>query len=506
MNRSSKILVALLALLSTAQLALPPRFRRPRVRVVDFNAPPRDWSQFNYDVHHSGSNADEDGINPGNVATLQRIFQTKLPAVTDGAPILWSANSKRRTEQRLFLTATNGTLFSLSGDGELLWQTTAPPGPRWTTSSPALDPAREWVYSYALDGRVHKYAIRSGEEFVGGGWPALVTKKPDVEKGSAALSVATTINGTSFLYATVAGYPDPGDAGDYQGHIVAIRLPDARTSTFNVLCSNKPAILGNGDCAWRQAGVWGRAGVVYNEADNSVFVVTSNGPFNADSGGFNWGDSILRLHPDLRTRNGYPVDSYTPAEYPTLDARDLDLGSSGLALLRRPGQSTPTLGVHAGKDMVIRLVDLKNLSGQGGPGHVGGELQRIDLPQRGYHFAAPAVYVDDLERTWVYFANNRGISAFELTGDAKSPKLVERWQSDQAANSSPVVVNGVVFTVRTGRITALDAFTGKELWYDTRVGQIHWQSPIVVNSAVYICDLDGNVTGYALPKEIIFVR
>ena len=504
MNRRVQFLVIVLALLSTAQVVRP-RLRRPRARVVDFSAVPHNWSQFNYDVRHSGSNADEESLGPDNVADLQMIFQQQLPSVADGAPVLWAANSKRRIDHYVFLTGTDGSLIALNGNGNLRWQTAAPEGPRWTTSSPVLDPSNQFVYSYALDGRVHKYAITSGTEIVNGIWPVIITRKPEVEKESAALSIATAADRNSYLYATVAGYPDPGDEGDYQGHVVSIRLSDGHTNTFNALCSHKTFVLGYGDCASLRAGVWGRPGAIYNDADDSIYVVTSNGSYTANVGGSNWGDSIVRLRPDLRLLKGRPLDSYTPDEYHTLDTDDLDLGSSSLALLNRPGETIPTLGVHAGKDSTIRLVDLTNLSGHGGPGHVGGELQKMKLPQAGFNLAAAAVWTDDDGHSWVYFENHRGIAALELVGDADNPRLELRWTSSSAGDTSPVVANGVVFTVRTHRITALDARTGVELWSDKRIGRVHWGSPIVVNGAVYVADFDGMLTGYALPKEFTFL-
>lgn len=504
MNRRIQLLVILLALLSTAP-AVRPRFPRRYARTADFVGLPHDWSQFNYDERHSGTNVEEESLRSGHVASLQMIFQQQLPAVSDGAPVLWAANSKRRIDHYVFLTGTDGSLMALNGRGELRWRTTPPAGPRWTTSSPVLDPSRRFVYSYALDGRLHKYGIATGAEIVNTIWPVLITRKPDVEKGSSALTIATAADGNSYLYATVAGYPDPGDAGDYQGHIVAIRLSGGHTTIFNSLCSHKKVVLGYGDCASLRAGIWGRPGAIFNEADDSVYVVTSNGSFNANHGGSNWGDSIVRLRPDLRLQKGKPLDSYTPEEYRTLAARDLDLGSSALALLPRPGGTVPTLGVHAGKDSTIRLVDLTDLSGQGAPGHVGGELQKMKLPQGGFNLSAPAVWTDDHGKTWVYFANHLGIAALELIGDAGNPQLVLRWTSSAAGDSSPVVANGMVFTARTNRITALDARTGAELWFDTRIGRIHWESPIVVNGAVYVADFDGRLTGYALPRDFTFL-
>ena len=91
-------------------------------------------------------------------------------------------------------------------------------------------------------------------------------------------------------------------------------------------------------------------------------------------------------------------------------------------------------------------------------------------------------------------------------GDAANPRLEQRWTSAASGDSSPAVANGVVFTVRTNRITALDAQTGAELWSDANIGKIHWESPIVVNGAVYVTDFDGTLTAYALPKDVTFLR
>ena len=48
--------------------------------------------------------------------------------------------------------------------GAQIWSTTPPAGPRWTTSSPAIGPDRDVVYSYALDGYLHAYRVTDGQE------------------------------------------------------------------------------------------------------------------------------------------------------------------------------------------------------------------------------------------------------------------------------------------------------------------------------------------------------
>src|SRR5262249_35422222 len=147
----------------------------------------------------------------------------------------------------LFVTTKPGDLVALDAStGSQIWIQHNPAGSClinnvgsacYTTASPAVDPNLQYVYSYGLDGKVHKYQVADGTEITTGGWPELATLKDFDEKGSSALSIATARNGTSYLYVTNAGYP--GDAGDYQGHLTAINLVTGAQTFFNSLCSNQ---------------------------------------------------------------------------------------------------------------------------------------------------------------------------------------------------------------------------------------------------------------------------
>ena len=56
---------------------------------------------------------------------------------------------------------------------------------------------------------------------------------------------------------------------------------------------------------------------------------------------------------------------------------------------------------------------------------------------------------------------------------------------------SPIVENNVLYYAGTGVIHALDPATGNQLWQDTTIGSIHWDSPVVDNGVLYITD--GNI-------------
>jgi len=59
------------------------------------------------------------------------------------------------------------------------------------------------------------------------------------------------------------------------------------------------------------------------------------------------------------------------------------LGSTAPAILPTPANSVVRhLAVQGGKDALLRLINLDNLSGQGAPGHTDGEIsQPIGVPQ-----------------------------------------------------------------------------------------------------------------------------
>jgi outer membrane protein assembly factor BamB len=453
-----------------------------------------DWPQWGFGPGKSGVNDQETTIHSGNVTSLHLLYRVALPAIPDGAPaFLAGVTTAQGVKDLLFLTTKSGMLLAVdAATGSVVWSKQPATGPNYTTSSPAIDPSRQYVYSYGLEGKAHKYAVADGTEVTTGGWPELATNKPSVEKGSSALAIATAKSGATYLYVANGGYP--GDAGDYQGHVTAVDLATGAQKIFNTQCSNQTVHFviapGTPDCAEVQTAIWARPGVVYDADNDRILMSTGNGTFAPAT--FGWGDTAFSLNPDVTgSGSGLPVDSYTPTNFLALQNGDADLGSTAPAVLPAvPASLHPHMAVQSGKDAMIRLLDRDNLSGQGGPSHTGGELQILAVPQGSVVLTQPAVWRNPADQSvWVFVANGSGISGLQLAVDPSgTPSLVSRW-TNASGGSSPVLANGILYYAGSGAIRALNPTTGTTLWSDTtNVGGIHWESPIVVQGRVYLTD------------------
>ncbi|MGN7800608.1 cell wall-binding repeat-containing protein [Leifsonia sp. 22587] len=465
------------------------------------------WSQFGNGPSHTGVNAAETQIIPSTVGALTPLFTATLPGVSDGPPVEQpGVATAGGTRDLLFTTTKDGWITATDATtGAEVWKHQNGPGSCkinngsttcYTTSSPAVDPSGAYVYSYGLDGKVHKYATGSGAETTSGGWPEVATVKPYDEKSSPALTIVTT-GGHTYLYVANGGYP--GDRGDYQGHVTTIDLGTGAQRVFNTLCSNLTGHIAAGGCANVQSAVWARPSVVWDAGTQRILFSTGNSVFD---GTRNFGDTVLAINPDGSGANGGPVDSYTPSNYASLNAADLDLGSTAPQVVAPPAGSNLThLAVQSGKDAKIRLLNTANLSGQGHPGATGGELQSIDVPQGGQVLTQPANWVDGAGTSWVFIANNSGISALKLQSTNGTPSLVPVWQQ-ATAGTTPIVAGGVLFYLSRNGVRALNPATGAQLWTDSAgASGLHWQSPIVVNGRLYFTDGGGKLRAYALPAS-----
>jgi outer membrane protein assembly factor BamB len=454
-----------------------------------------DWPVFGFDSARSSFNSAEKTLTRSNVRRLHAHWQTALGDVADSTPIYLNAvKVGKSTMPMLFQTTKHGVTLGIEANtGKILWKFTTH-GSTVTNSTPAADPSGQAIYVPGIDGKVHKVSAARGHEEHAPGFPARITDLPLSEKDASPLNVA---NG--YLYATTSGYY--GDAPPYDGHVVAVNLSSGKTTVFNSLCSNYHHLVHSSTCSQQRSGIWGRGGAVVDPVTSMqgrVYAATGNGQYDANTGGDNYGDSLLSLTGDLSKMIG----SYTPTDFQQLENGDTDLGSSSPGILpAQSSSSTPYMIVEGGKDAILKLLDRASLPG------LGGELQEVDLP--GGLFSAPAIWTDSAGRAWIFLGFSEEVTAYQVqTNSSGVSQLAGIWQTNpgnsQGEGSSPVVANGVVFVAFDNALVALNATTGRELWSSamhssgTNIGNIHWESPIVVNGAVYCSDESGNLTAYSL--------
>ncbi len=147
------------------------------------------------------------------------------------------------------------------------------------------------------------------------------------------------------------------DFGVYHGWLMAY---DAATlkqqAVFNsatqfqaIDTASGPADHGGGASFWQG----GAAPSI--DADGNIYISAADGSFNADQGGSNFGDTVLKLR--LQGNNFQVVDWFTPFDQACVNLADLELGSGGLALLPPDATGGQKLGAVVSKEGRLFVVN-----------------------------------------------------------------------------------------------------------------------------------------------------
>jgi len=160
------------------------------------------------------------------------------------------------------------------------------------------------------------------------------------------------------VYAAFGSY---GDLGAYHGWIFAY---DAKTlARAAVMCTTPDGSAGS---IW-QSGV----GLAADE-DGFVYAATSNGTLDADGGGRDYGDAVLKLDADLHVVDWFAPYLASLGVVDYLSMWDADLGSGGVVLF-------PSLHklVVAGKRGVLYVLDRDDLGHLEAPVGAAREVERV---------------------------------------------------------------------------------------------------------------------------------
>ena len=230
------------------------------------------------------------------------------------------------------------------------------------TGTPVIDPATGTLYVVAKTKEVsggttryvqklHALDIATGAEKFGG--PAVINATVDgTGEGSVGgrlpfdslrqLQRAALLLSQGVVYIAFGSH---GDARPWHGWLFGY---DARTLQRRMFFNTSPNAFGGG--------IWQGGGGPATDAAGNVYFATGNGTFSVNQGGFDWGDSYLKLNP-----NGEVLDFFTPHDESTLDQADQDLGSGAVVLVPNQGAGTVPLMVGAGKNGVIYVVNRNDM-------------------------------------------------------------------------------------------------------------------------------------------------
>ena len=286
------------------------------------------------------------------------------------------------------------------------------------------------------------------------------------------------LNGSVYLSFGSNGC-DGGATGPPHGWVLSY---DAHTLQQTAVFNASP------DDAEGRNAIWQAGGGPAADASGNIYFETANGPFDADSGGRDYGDSFVKIS---KTASGFSVlDYFTPYNQLALRANDLDLGSSGLMLLPDQAGAHPHLTVGSGKQGSIYVVDRDNM-GHYNPVDNSQIVQFLDHAA-GRGFSVPAYW-----NSTVYIAGQaQGLQAFSvnnglLTLASQSGPICCFQVPSISANGT---TDGIVWILNANTLVALDAKDLTHRLYDTNQAggrdtlgtTAHFHVPTVANGKVYV--------------------
>ncbi len=471
------------------------------------------------DISRDGTNTSETYLTPSNVNTRQ--FGKLLTFNVDGyvvAQPLYVSNLSipgQGVHNVVFVATQHDSVYALDADTlTLLWHETFINSAAGVTTVPVADQGCAKVTGYTEIGvmgtpvidlatnslfvvaktkevsgnttnyvyRLHSLDITTGLDnvapvvisaaFQGPGGTVNFSSLPEMQRPALLLS-----NGTVYI-----AFGSNGCDITALGWVLAYNESLQQVGVFNTSPGQ----------AWG-ASVWQSGSGLGGDADGNVYFSTANGIFDQNTGGADFGDTVLKLALNGTGLNW--VDYFTPFDQQNMALNDLDLGSGGVTLLPdQPPPSPAHLLIAAGKTGSIYLIDRDNM---GRFDTTGNQIVQT-IPDALIEYYGNANFWNNL----VYFAppGDTAIKAYLFSSGllsqapvAQSISLTPEGLPFISANGNS---NGVFWLVRNVAGNILSAFDATYLTqiYNSSVNgsrdslgaSAHFASPVVANGKVYV--------------------
>ncbi|HYS45916.1 MAG TPA: PQQ-binding-like beta-propeller repeat protein [Rhizomicrobium sp.] len=550
------VFTALVAPATAQQLATPPPAHPeppPPFKLIEPGPAVPDWLSYNYDQQRSGWNRGESLLSKATVGKLKPLWNTQLTTASQAlvlstltAPVVAAGvSTSGGAKDLVFSLSIEDTLTALdAGNGQILWQKHfanpfKPLRPASISCSnteqatPTIDKAKGVIYFTTSDGKLRGAKLGDGAEAIA------PTDMVQPFSRNWSLNLIDDV-----VYTTTARGCGGSPAQPVEfGAVAAMDVSDPAHPSLSRFYTGKG----------RPAGPWGASGVAWGP--QGAYVSTADGPNNPGSGIY--GDMVLAVRPHAWGLN----DSFTPAHWKYVNARDLDFGSGGVILFPFGKRN---LVATASKESVIYLLDADNL---GGVDHMTALYQSPRWANDTQDFQAQGMWgslataQNEKGERWLYtpmwgpvgkaapkFAITNGevangsIMAFKVVEENGKPSLQPGWVSrDLNLASPPVVANGVVYALQTAEsavqvpkdifkpdgsrkpgwtpelgaanrimvphstmtLFAFDAETGKQLWSSGKTmdgNTVHFTQPVVALGKLFAVDHAGHVWAFGLKR------
>jgi hypothetical protein len=177
------------------------------------------------------------------------------------------------------------------------------------------------------------------------------------------------------------------DHDPYHGWVIGFSA-STLAPVANAVFNSTPNQVGT--LSYSRGGIWMGGGAPAVDSSGNLFFITGNGTFDANTGGSNYGDSVIKLG----TASGLSVaDYFTPLDQASLDANDTDFGSgAATVLVDQPFGPVTHLLIGGGKQGNLFLLNRDNLGKFSGSAN--NVVQAINLGNS--IFATPVFWQNNL--------------------------------------------------------------------------------------------------------------
>ena len=387
-----------------------------------------DWTTFDHDSLRSGVDPSGNSFSPATPAWTSPTFDGQLY----GQPLVATG--------RVFVATENDTVYALAGNtGAVLWSNHlgTPLNPSTVpglcgdihptvgiTGTPVIDAARSEIFVVATvtAGSNGAHQLIGLDIYTG---TVLLNENIDPPGANPAFQLQRVSLALTDGRVIVGFGGNSGDCDPYHGLVVSAPEDGSAPSTYTV--ANLP-----GDS---QGAVWMGGAAPSIDAQGNVWVATGNSAFHSASDTYDQSDSVLKLSPTMQL-----LDSFAPQLWYNDNAGDADLGSTTPALLPNG------LVFEVGKSTTAYVLNQSSLGGVNG---------QVAL-RNSFCFADGGSA--DLNGT-LFVPCSNGIEA--VTPAASPPTAT--WTTSSGAHGSPIVAGGLVWSIGSGTLYALNATTGAEV-------------------------------------------